>query len=238
MKAIRYIIFIPIIFFIIAIVYTLLPMALFGLMGLSKMWLIILLIFFGGLLVSVFQLLPGGLAWLSAKISPSENFAYYSILTISILLSIVQIYGYWTTPEITASGLGYFIGVMLTCLTIGFAASFSAGAGIQMFEEKGASLGIILAIGTFIFYIGIFLAFCLLATNIAYINPGKTYTWYSGIWHGIFVIPHWIVNWFSDDIYCKAPNSTTAYSVWWWISFIFLGLSILGVGGSRRQRDY
>ena len=52
MKAIRYIIFIPIIFLIIATVYTLLPMALFGLMGLSKMWLIILLIFFGGLLIA------------------------------------------------------------------------------------------------------------------------------------------------------------------------------------------
>lgn len=176
MKAIRYIIFIPIIFLIIATIYTLLPMALFGLMSLSKIWIIILLIFFGGLVVAIFQLLPGGIAWLSAKISPGENFAYYAILTISILLSIVQIYGYWTAPDITASGFGKFLGIMLTCLTIGFAASFSVGAGIQMFEEKGASLGIILAIGTFIFYIGIFLAFCLLSTKICYINPDKTYT--------------------------------------------------------------
>ncbi len=236
MKAIRYIIFIPIIFLIIGAVYTLLPLALFGLMGLSKFWLIILLIFFGGLAVGVFQLLPGGLAWLSAKISPNEIFAYYSILTISVLLSIVQIYGYWTAPDITASDIGYFLGIMLTCLTIGFATSFSVGAGIQMFEEKSSSLSIILVIGSFFFYIGIFLAFCLLSTKIAYINPDKTYTWYSGIWHGIFVIPHWIVSWFSDDIYCKAPNSTTAYSIWWWISFIFFGLSILG-GGSRQRNN-
>jgi hypothetical protein len=221
---------------IIGAVYTLLPLALFGLMGLSKFWLIILLIFFGGLAVGVFQLLPGGLAWLSAKISPNEIFAYYSILTISVLLSIVQIYGYWTAPDITASGIGYFLGIMLTCLTIGFATSFSVGAGIQMFDEKSSSLSIILVIGSFFFYISIFLAFCLLSTKIAYINPDKTYTWYSGIWHGIFVIPHWIISWFSDDIYCKAPNSTTAYSIWWWISFIFFGLSILG-GGSRQRNN-
>ena len=136
MKAIRYIIFIPIIFLIIGAVYTLLPMSLFGLMSLSRFWLIILLIFFGGLTVAIFQLLPGGITWLSAKISPSKNFAFYSILTISILLAILQIYGYWTAPDINETGFGKFLGIMLTCLTIGFAASFSVGAGIDLFEEK------------------------------------------------------------------------------------------------------
>ncbi|TCN68883.1 hypothetical protein [Acetobacteroides hydrogenigenes] len=235
MKAIRYIIFIPIIFLIIATIYTLLPMALFGLMGLSNIWLIILLVFFGGLAVVIFQLLPIGVAWLSSKISPSEKFAYNSILTISILLSIVQIYGYWSAPNITTCSFGYFLGIMLTCLTIGFAASFSIGAGIQMEEEKGASLAIILAIGSIVFYIGIFLVFCLLSIKICYINPDKTYTWYSGILHGILVIPHWIISWFLDDIYCKAPNSTTAYSLWWWISFIFFGLIFLGGGRNCNQ---
>lgn len=132
---------------------------------------------------------------------------------------------------------------MLTSLTIGFASSLSVGAGIEMSEEKEASLGIIeasfeniMTIGTIIFYIGIFLTICLLSTKICYINPDKTYTWYSGIWHGIFVIPHWVVSWFSDDIYCKAPNSTTAYSIWWWISFIFNGLGMLV--GRKRRREY
>jgi len=205
-------------------------------MGLSKFWLIILLISFGGLTVSVFQLLPGGIAWLSAKISPSKNFAFYSILAISVLLAIVQIYSYWTAPDINETGFGRFLGIMLTCLTIGFAASLSVAAGIEMFDEKGASLSIILSIGAIVFYIGIFLAFCLLSTKICYINPDKTYSWSSGIWHGIFVIPHWVVSWFFDDIYCKAPNSTIAYSIWWWLSFVFAGLGILG-GGNHRERN-
>jgi hypothetical protein len=235
MKAIRYIIFIPIIFFIIGIVYTLLPLTLFGLVSLSKFWLIVFLIFFGGLTAVIFQLLPGGLAWLSSKISPSKNFAFYTILTISVLLAIVVIYGYWLSPAINGTGFGIFLGIMLTCLTIGFATSFSVGAGIEIFVKKEIRHGIILLIGTIIFYIGIFLAFCLLSTKLSYINPDKTYYWYSGIWHGIFVIPHWVLSWFLDDIYCKAPNSSTAYSIWWWFSFIFFGLGVLG--GSSRQKD-
>jgi len=237
MKALRYIIFIPIIILVIGAVYTLLPISLFYLMSLSKFWLIILLVFFGGLAVGIFQLLPGGITWLSAKISPSKNFAFYSVMIISILLAIIQIYGYWTTPNIYETGFDKFLGIMLSCLTTGFASSCSVGAGIEMFEEKSASLGIILSTGGKIFYIGIFLAFCLLSTKISYISPDKTYSWYSGVWHGIFVLPHWVVSWFSEDIYCKAPNSTTAYSIWWWISFIFIGLGILG-GSNRREREY
>ena len=237
MKAIRFLIFIPLIFLIIGLIYTLLPMSLFYLMTLSKFWLIILLLFFGGSVVGAFQFLPGVITWLSAKISPNENFAFYTILTISIILGIFQIHSFWTSPNIQETGFGTFLGIMLTCLTIGLGASFSVGAGIEMFEEKSGSLKVILSIGAIIFYIGIFLAFCLLSTKICYINPEKTYSWYSGIWHGIFVIPHWIVSWFTDDIYCKAPNSTISYSIWWWISFIFVGLGMFG-GGNRREREY
>jgi hypothetical protein len=233
MKAIRYIIFIPIIYLIISIVYYLLPISLLGLMSLSKSSLIILLIFFGGIAIAIFQFIPGGIAWLSAKISPSKNFAFYSILTISVLLGIGQILQYWTIPNLYESGMDVFLVTILTCLTIGLAISFSIGAGIEISEEKVENLSVLLSIGTIVFYLGIFLTFCLLTTRIAYINPEKTYNWYSGIWHGIFVIPHWIVSWFSDEIYCKAPNSTIAYSICWWITFIFTGLTFLG-GGNRR----
>lgn len=234
MKAIRYIIFIPIIYLIIFLVYSLIPISLFGLMSLSKFWIIILLIFFGGLAVGLFQLLPGGITWLSAKISPSKNFAFYSILTISVLLCISKIIYYWTMTDAYEDNFGIFFAILLTCLTIGFAVSLSIGAGIEMFEEKEENLSLLMTIGSIVFYIGIFLTFCLLSTKIAYINPEKTYSWYSGIWHGIFVIPNWVVSWFADDVYCKAPNSTTAYSIWWWISFIFMGLGIFGGGNSRR----
>lgn len=241
MKAIRYIIFIPIMILIIGTLYTLLPMALFEIIKLSKIWLIIMLIFFGGLVLALFELLPLGVGWLSSRISPNENFGYYSILIISIPLCIIQIYGYWTSPILTGNGFGYFIGTILTCLTIGIATRFCIGAGIpestsergHLFESIVNIFYISFSIGTIVFYIGIALAFCLLTANICFINPHKNYTWYSGIWHGIFVIPNWIISWFTNDIYCKAPNSSTAYSIWWWISFILVGLGIFG-GSSRK----
>jgi hypothetical protein len=238
MKAVRYIIFIPIIYVIIGIVYTLLPWPLIGLMSMSEFWLIFLLVIFGSIAVVAFHLLPGGIAWLSAKISPSKNFAFYSILVISILMGITAINHFWNMPEINENGLGIFFSIILTCLTIGFTASFSVGAGIEMFEEKKMVMSIFFIIGTIIFYIGIFLAFCLLTTKICYINPDRSYAWYSGIWHGLFILPHWIVSWFSDEIYCKAPNATVAYSIWWWVTLIFSILIMIGGGSRNSNRDY
>lgn len=233
MRALRYIIFIPLIFIIIAIVYNILPISLFYIMTLSKFWLIFLLIFFGGTAIGIFQFLPGGLSWLSSKISPNKNFAFYSILITSILLGIFQIYSYWTIQNTYEDGFGTFLRIMLTCLTIGFATSFSVGAKIEMLEQNSSAPETLLSLGALIFNTGIFLAFCLLTTKLCNINSDETYYWYSGIWHGIFVIPNWVLSWFTDDIYCKAPNSTTAYNIWWWISFIFIGLGILGKSNNR-----
>jgi hypothetical protein len=53
------------------------------------------------------------------------------------------------------------------------------------------------------------------------ISPIEQYEWLSGLWHGVFVVPRWIVSLFNEKIYCKAPKSTTGYSVCWWISFVF-----------------
>jgi hypothetical protein len=64
------------------------------------------------------------------------------------------------------------------------------------------------------------------------IDPNKYYLWYHGFWHGIFVIPRWIFSFFDSSIYCKAPNSSFAYVICWWISFLTIGLS---VSNSRKK---
>lgn len=235
MKAVRYTIFVPIVFIIIGIIYWLIPVSLLGILSLGKFLLVFLLVMFGGIIVTIFQFLPVGISWLSAKISPGQKFAFYTILIVSILLGIDKIIDYWTMPDFNENGIGIFLSILLTCLTVGISSALIVGAGIEMFDQNESFLGIVILFGSIIFYIGIFLAFCLLTTRIAYINPEKTYSWYSGIWHGIFIIPKWVVSWFSSDIYCKAPNSTTAYSIWWWITLIFSIFSILGGGGSRSR---
>lgn len=68
---------------------------------------------------------------------------------------------------------------------------------------------------------------CLVAEFICNINPAETYSWYSGIWHGIFFAPNLVRSWFENSLY-KAKYYTTAYNVWWWITIIWEFLSFFG----------
>ena len=56
------------------------------------------------------------------------------------------------------------------------------------------------------------------------IDPAKTYTWYSGIWQGMFFVPNLVRSWFSDALF-KAESFTTAYNIFYWIFSI---LSVFG----------
>ncbi len=67
---------------------------------------------------------------------------------------------------------------------------------------------------------------CLVGWLFCDINPEKTYTWYSGIWHGLFFIPNLIRSWFGDALY-KANFYTDAYNVWWWITTIMSCISTI-----------
>lgn len=65
------------------------------------------------------------------------------------------------------------------------------------------------------------------------IEPGKEYTWYSGIWHGLFFVVNWVRSWFSDALF-KADVYTASYNVFYWIFSVF---SVLGFifGGSGKH---
>lgn len=72
------------------------------------------------------------------------------------------------------------------------------------------------------------LIYVLLAWLLCDIDPGKHYTWYSGIWHGFFLPINFLRSLMFEDVYYKAEFYTTAYSVWFWIcgvssvfSFVF-----------------
>lgn len=77
---------------------------------------------------------------------------------------------------------------------------------------------------------------CLLAYWFCDIDPNKTYSWYSGIWHGIFCIPNLVRGVFYSDVLYKANNYTSAYNFWWWFTLINISLSILFGGGIQRNR--
>lgn len=73
----------------------------------------------------------------------------------------------------------------------------------------------------------VFIIVCFLSTVICDINPDVSYTWYSGIWHGLFVVPHWVVSWFSEETLLKAPIRTSGYTFWWWTIVVIVCLGLL-----------
>lgn len=74
---------------------------------------------------------------------------------------------------------------------------------------------------------------CLVASWLCDINSGTTYSWYHGIWHGIFFIPNLIRSIFTDAIF-KAELYSSTYNIFWWITVVFEVLGIL-IGGFSKQ---
>ena len=82
------------------------------------------------------------------------------------------------------------------------------------------------------------LVYCFLGWLLCDIDPDKEYTWYSGIWHGMFFVVNLVRSWFTDALY-KAEIHTTAYNVFYWIFSILSVLGFLfGGAGSNSRRSY
>lgn len=62
------------------------------------------------------------------------------------------------------------------------------------------------------------------------IEPDTLYSWGSGIWHGMWIVPNFIRSWFGD-VLCKADVYTVGYNVCFWIfsiiSVLMWGLAAL-----------
>lgn len=60
----------------------------------------------------------------------------------------------------------------------------------------------------------------LVAKFLCNIDPDESYSWISGIWHGIFVIPNYARGVLNPDVLCKALDYSSMYNVFWWIVVI------------------
>ena len=63
------------------------------------------------------------------------------------------------------------------------------------------------------------------------IDVEKVYTWYSGIWHGLFFVPNFIRHLVWNSPY-KAEFYTTAYNIFYWIVSIISTFDFI-FGGRR-----
>lgn len=71
----------------------------------------------------------------------------------------------------------------------------------------------------------------IIAHWLCWINPHETYTWYSGIWHGLWFFPNLILSFFTNTLF-KAEHYTTSYNLFWWATVVLQCSGILL--GSRR----
>lgn len=60
----------------------------------------------------------------------------------------------------------------------------------------------------------------LIAKLLCNINPDESYSWISGIWHGLFVIPNYARSVLSPEILYKAVEFTSLYNIFWWIAVV------------------
>lgn len=80
------------------------------------------------------------------------------------------------------------------------------------------SIKIILGVGTYI----------LLGWLLCHIDPYESYSWYSGIWHGIFFVPNLLKSLLWDTPY-TAEICTIGYTVLFRLLSIVSILSCLGI---------
>lgn len=234
MKTIRYILFIPIIYTIISYLFISIPFLLELIFSLEDSTLITVMFLFGGGLIGLYYVLPGGIIFLASKISPNLKFSFYSTLLITLGLGFLFIFKYWSTID-SYEVMGFYLQLVVTSLTFGFISSIILGLSLSpIFEEIlddrfELPITILMLVGGKIFSLGIFLIICFISIQLCEIRIDKEYSWYSGIWHGIFVIPKWIFSFFVESpIYFKAPESSLAYKIFWWISLIIFPLGIFG----------
>lgn len=74
----------------------------------------------------------------------------------------------------------------------------------------------------------ILIIYCVIGWCFCDIDPVKEYSWYSGIWHGIFSAANAVKCIFTDSLF-KAEEYTTAYNVFYWIFSIISDLIVAGL---------
>lgn len=127
MKFLRYLIFIPICLFILGIIFLLFGFLLPWLITLSTFWLIVILLTLGGAIWMLFKLLSSILMSFITKISPSSQFAFWTVSTICVINGIWSIVYAWSM-DINYSGKVIFGVIVFTILTIELTFALIAGA--------------------------------------------------------------------------------------------------------------
>ena len=92
------------------------------------------------------------------------------------------------------------------------------------------SILVIVALLFLVCYFGVESIICILYTSVlaviaCEIDAETTYTWYYGLWHGIFFVPNFLL-YLVSDVPFKAELYSTAYNVFYWIFSILSSITL------------
>lgn len=117
MNLIRYILFIPICFLVLGIVYWGFGHLLMWFIDLSTFWLIVILLFFGSTIWGIFKGLAAMLVSFASMLVPNKMFSFWTVLLLSIINGIWFIYDSWTM-EINYTGKVIFATIVFSILVL------------------------------------------------------------------------------------------------------------------------
>ena len=132
MKFLRYLIFIPICLVALGFSYWIFGLLLSWFIGLSTFWLIAILVLFGSTIWGVFKGFSAILVGLTSKLSPNFEFAFWTILVLSIINGIWSIINAWSM-NINYNGKVILGAIVFTILIIELTIALILGAAA--FEE-------------------------------------------------------------------------------------------------------
>lgn len=90
-KIVRYLLFIPLCFFAIKLIYFLFGLLLAWFVGLNIFWIIVLFLISGSVVWGLFKYVSYIIIYLSSLLSPNANFAFWTITSISVINGILDV---------------------------------------------------------------------------------------------------------------------------------------------------
>ncbi len=123
MKFFKGILFVQLCILVIGLIYWGFGQLLLWFADLSGFWLIVILVFFGGVIWRMFKMLSGVLMGFVSTISPSKILSSYTILILALTCCIWNIYKAWTMDVVYSKGV-VFGTIVFTILVIELTIAF------------------------------------------------------------------------------------------------------------------
>lgn len=123
-NVIRFLVYLPLSILLLYAVYNGIYLSLYYLGGLSVGWLIILLLFFGSLIIGLLPLILGAISMYLSLLNPYKRLGRWILIPIAILYGIFNIYLVWHVVDLSATK-GFICAVFGTAMIIYCSQSYS-----------------------------------------------------------------------------------------------------------------